>query len=169
MNIALLPTVPLTFAFAAALLLFPDAVADPDPPAADEPLDGMVFAGRIGPADDPDLADHLYFENGRFWSGECVRCGFEPGVYWVRRTAGGIAFRGVLESADRGTFTYEGMVRGGRVDVSIHWRHERWYWTIDRNLRFVGEIVEGEAAGMTLEQARALAGGSEPRPDRCPS
>lgn len=160
---------PAALVAAAALLLVADAAGDPGSPPASGPLDGMIFAGRIGPADDPDLDDHLYFENGRFWSGECVRCGFEPGVYWVRRTGSGIAFRGVLRSAHRGTFTYEGLVSGDTIEVSIHWRHERWYWTIDRDLRFVGKAVTGKAAGMTLEEARARANGDQPRPDRCPS
>lgn len=139
-----------------------------DAPAAGGLLDGMVFAGRIGPADNPDLADYLYFDEGRFWSGECVRCGFEPGVYWIRYTSDGIAFRGVLKSSDRGTFTYEGLIQGDVIDVFIRWRHERWYWTIDRELRFVGERLRGTSVGMSIEEARALADG-EPRPDGCPS
>lgn len=143
--------------------------AHSDPPAAGGPLDGMVFSGRIGPVDNPDLTDHLYFENGRFWSGQCVHCGFEPGVYWIRRTGEGIAFRGVLQSAERGTFTYSGLVKGDSVEVSIHWRQERWYWTIDRELRFVGRRVAAETAGMTLEEANALVSREGPRPNRCPS
>jgi len=139
-----------------------------DTPAAGGPLDGMVFAGRIGPAGDPDLTDYLYFDDGRFWSGECVRCGFEPGVYWTRYTGDGIAFRGVLKSADRGWFTYEGLIQGSEIDVSIRWQQERWYWTIDRELRFVGERTRETSDGMSLEEARTLAG-DQPRPDRCPS
>lgn len=129
----------------------------------------MVFAGRIGPADAPDLPDYLYFEGGRFWSGECVRCGFEPGKYRVRHLDDGIVFRGVLKSADRGTFVYEGRIRGDKIDVAINWRHERWYWTIDRDLRFVGKRLHDESRAMSLEKALRLAGGGAPRPDRCPS
>ncbi len=142
---------------------------DPDTSAAGGPLDGMVFEGRIGPADNPDLSDRLYFEDGKFWSGECARCGFEPGVYWIRRVDGGIAFRGVLRSPERGRFTYEGFVRDGEIEVSIDWRHERWYWTIERELRFVGQRVTGERSAMTLRDARALAQRSNPGADRCPS
>lgn len=155
---------------AAVLLLALDARAEElDTSAAGGPLDGMVFEGRIGPADNPDLSDRLYFENGKFWSGECTRCGFQPGVYWVRRVDGGVAFRGTLQSPDRGRFLYEGFVRDGEIEVSINWRHERWYWTIDRELRFVGQVVAGERPAMTVEEARALALGRHPRPDRCPS
>lgn len=154
---------------ALALFLVLDASAgDPDTSSASGPLDGMVFAGHLGPADNPDRADRLYFDEGKFWSEECTRCGFEPGTYWVRHVDGGIAFRGVLQSADVGRFTYEGFMRDGRIDVSINWVHERWYWTIDRDLRFVGEAVTGETAGMTIDEAWALANG-EPRSDRCPS
>lgn len=160
---------PILVAVSAWLFLSGAAAMDPGPPSGNGPLDGMVFAGQIGPADNPDRADHLYFADGQFWSGECVRCGFEPGVYWVRHTADGIAFRGVLESAERGTFTYKGMVRDGRIDVSINWRHERWYWTIDRDLRFIGELVSGGTAGMTIDEARAMAGGDQARGENCPS
>lgn len=155
---------------ALALFLVLDAAADGSGSSmASGPLDGMVFAGRIGPADNPDVADRLYFDDGKFWSYGCTRCGFDPGAYWVRHVDGGIAFRGVLQSAGRGRLNYQGFVRDGKIDVSINWLHERWYWTIERDLRFVGEAVTGETAGMTLEEARSLANGSEPRSDRCPS
>lgn len=154
----------------AFLLAWNAAAKDQDPSVAGGPLDGMVFVGLIGPADNPDVSDRLYFENGKFWSGECIRCGFEPGVYWTRRVDGGIAFQGTLESPDRGSFAYEGFVRdGGKIEVSINWRHERWYWTIDRELRFVGEAATGETVGMTLEEASALANRRVPVPESCPS
>jgi hypothetical protein len=154
---------------AALLVALQTRADDPDTFTASGPLDGMVFEGRIGPADNPDLSDRLYFEDGKFWSGECTRCGFEPGAYWVRRVDGGVAFRGTLQSAERGRFIYEGFVRDGEIEVSIDWRHERWYWTIDRELRFVGRLATGERPAMSPEDARALAQQSNPESDRCPS
>lgn len=163
-------TLPAALVLAAALLLALQTRADdPGTATASGPLDGMVFEGRIGPADNPDLSDHLYFEDGKFWSEECTRCGFEPGVYWVRHVDGGVAFRGTLRSADRGRFVYEGFVRDDEIEVSIDWHHERWYWTIDRELRFVGQLVTGERPAMKPRDARSLAQRSNPASDRCPS
>lgn len=153
----------------AILLYFPATTAAESGGNTRGPLDGMVFKGHIGPADSVDLPDKLYFEGGRFWSGECVRCGFEPGVYWLRYLDNGIAFRGVLHSAERGTFTYEGRIRGDEIDVTINWQHERWYWTIDRELHFVGKRLQDVSTTMSLEEARHLARSGAPRPERCPS
>jgi len=161
-------TAPVVLLATAVLLYCVDGIASETGGNAEGPLDGMVFKGHIGPADSPDVPDTLHFEQGRFWSGECVRCGFKPGIYRVRHLDDGIAFRGVLQSEDRGTFTYEGRIRGDEIDVAINWRHERWYWTIDRDLRFTGRRLEDASAAMSLNEARDLAG-SGTRPDRCPS
>ena len=107
-------------------------------------LDGRVFEGVIGPAENPDLEDRLHFEDGQFWSGICTRCGFVPGPYSAERSDRGIAFTGVLESEDRGLFRYEGVVSAdGRVDVDITWERRRWYWTNTREIVFRGEAVPG--------------------------
>ncbi|MDZ7839214.1 MAG: hypothetical protein U5R46_00105 [Gammaproteobacteria bacterium] len=163
-------TVPTILIVGAALLIALQTRAeDTDTSAAAGPLDGMVFEGLIGPTENPDLNDRLYFQDGKFWSSECIRCGFEPGAYWVRRVNGGIAFRGTLQSPDRGRFRYEGFVRDGEIEVSIDWRQERWYWTVDRQLRFEGQLVAGERPAMTLGNARALALRGNSGSGRCPS
>lgn len=136
---------------------------------AQGPLDGMAFVGKIGPAGDPDLDDVLYFEDGHFWSKACTRCGFAPAPYWVRKVAEGIEFRGVLESPERGRFHYLGRVHDGRITVQINWRHERWYWSIDRDLSFRGKLARTGAEEMTLDAARATARSRPPEPDECPS
>lgn len=44
-------------------------------------LDGKAYLGMIGPTENPDLPDGLYFDDGHFWSDICTRCGFIPGAY----------------------------------------------------------------------------------------
>ena len=93
-------------------------------------LDGRVFDGMIGPAENPDLQDSLHFDGGFFWSDICTRCGFLPGPYLAQSTAEGISFSGTLESESRGQFQYEGLVRDdGKIEVLIKWEKKRWYWT----------------------------------------
>lgn len=116
---------------------------DGSDPEARGPLDGMVFRGEFGPADAPaDRMDRLHFNEGKFWSGNCVPCGFPPGAYWVRRVRETIHFRGTMHSAESGTFTYRGRVEDGRISATIHWRKERWYWTIERAFHFQGHAVQ---------------------------
>jgi len=127
--------------------------------AASGPLDGLAFVGTFGPAGEPaDLTDTLYFGDGRFWSENCVPCGFTPGVYWVRYGENGTHFRGRLQSPQSGLFTYEGVVRDdGRIEVDINWRKDRWYWSIDRDFRFVGDLVEPETAALAAAPAARAA------------
>jgi hypothetical protein len=83
-----------------------------------------------------------------------VPCGFEPGAYWVRQSGDGIHFQGTLESEQSGEFRYTGVVRDKRIDVDIHWRKKRWYWTIDRRFRFVGRLDQAEPPSAALEATR---------------
>ena len=131
-------------------------------------LDGMTFAGMFGPAGKPlDKADKLHFNDGQFWSAICIKCGFRPGAYWVRRSDDGLHFRGELKS-ERGLFTYYGRVDNGRIDVRINWRKERWYWTIDRDFRFEGALEQSRAAN-SAQNATAVAVSVGPeRPPHCP-
>jgi hypothetical protein len=107
---------------------------------AEAVLDGHSFSGMIGPVENPDLADTLYFDDGHFWSGICTRCGFVPGVYEAEETPDGLRFKGTLESDSRGRFDYEGLVRNdGTIRASITWERRRWYWTSQRELTFIGK------------------------------
>jgi len=136
-----------------------------DAAAAHGPLDGMRFVGDFGPKGEAaDREDTLYFADGKFWSKNCVPCGFSPGPYWVRYTEDGIHFKGELRSPESGRFFYSGVVQDGRLEVSINWRKERWYWTIDRDFRFEGELVPVTPVGGMPSAARvAMAAASEPR------
>lgn len=117
-------------------------------------LDGRVFSGVIGPAENPDLADSLHFSDGYFWSDICTRCGFVPGVYTSEETPDGIRFTGVLESDSRGQFDYTGLARhDGTMEVTIQWERKRWYWTSRREIVFQGTLEAGTQAA-TLIQIR---------------
>ena len=125
-------------------------------------LDGRAFSGMIGPAENPDLEDRLYFDQGHFWSEICTRCGFVPGAYLARETAQGIAFSGVLESDSRGTFTYQGLVASdGKISVTIDWRKERWYWTSERRIVFQGKALP-QSVPADLEATLIRMGGLDP-------
>lgn len=132
------------------------------------PLDGMRFVGTIGPDGQPGIEDTLYFGDGQFWSQSCVRCGFAPGFYWVRFIEGAIHFQGELESAERGRFTYSGVVRDGQVIAHIKWRHRRWYWSINRDFVFRGDLVETATTASAVSAARQ-ARAADPRRDDCNS
>jgi len=132
-------------------------------------LDGMAFVGKIGPAGAPDMDDALYFEDGHFWSQACTRCGFAPGPYWYRHIGDAIEFHGVLESEERGRFSYLGIVRDGRISASINWRHDRWYWSIDRDLSFDGDLADANDAALDLGAARRTAEQDPENPEICPS
>lgn len=133
--------------------------------AAHGPLDGMRFVGTFGPQGEPaDRNDTLYFADGQFWSKQCVPCGFAPGPYWVRHTEDGIRFKGELESPESGRFFYSGVVQDERLTVAINWRKERWYWTIDRDFWFEGELAPAiPVGGMPSATRVAMAAASEPR------
>ncbi|MFV2052246.1 hypothetical protein [Aliiroseovarius sp. YM-037] len=125
-------------------------------------LDGRVFTGMIGPAENPDLSDSLYFDNGHFWSDICTRCGFVPGTYEAEATTDGVRFKGILESESRGQFGYDGLVKSdGTIRVSITWERRRWYWTTNREIVFIGQISTApESASLTETRQTMLS--SEP-------
>lgn len=132
--------------------------------SASGPLDGMVFAGKFGPEGNPDLDDELRFQDGKFWSSICVKCGFLPGDYWVRTVGDSILFRGEL-AGERGTFTYAGRIVDGEIDVAINWTNDRWYWSINRNLAFKGSLKE---TGIAISAQQAIQIAAEATPELNP-
>lgn len=159
-SVAALPVVALlVVAMVCAPPLAADSLLDPDQARSSGPLDGMAFEGKLGPADENGdrKNDTLFFRNGHFWSRICVPCGFLPGRYWVHRAADAIHFRGQLQSPESGTFLYTGVVRDGRISVSIDWTKERWYWTVNREFRFEGTLRDLGESFATLDTAKATA------------
>jgi len=137
------------FLFVTTFVLAEDATIESGP------LDGMVFAGKIGPIEHPDTDDELHFSNGKFWSKTCTRCGFQPGHYWVRKEGDITHFRGELVS-ERGTFVYFGKIKDGKVEAKIKWAIKRWYWTINRDFAFNGSLTAGKTA-LTANKASQIA------------
>lgn len=132
------------------------------------PLDGMVFVGMIGSAEDPDYAEELHFNNGYFWSKHCLSCGYMPGPYWVRIEGGTIHFRGELSRVDSSVFEYTGQVSDGKIEVDVRWRKERWYWSIDQMLYFAG-VLEPARGAVQIDDAGQLATSAraDPLPQWC--
>lgn len=125
-------------------------------------LDGKVFVGMIGPAENPDLSDSLSFNEGHFWSDICTRCGFVPGPYRAEETEDGIVFSGTLESESRGRFEYKGTVsEDGTILASIQWERRRWYWTSKREILFLGALSASEPI-VSLSEIRQQMQTSDP-------
>lgn len=140
-----------------ALTLLPSAWA-----MASELLDGSAFVGTIGPVENPDLSDRLYFHDGHFWSDICLRCGFEPGPYSAETTNDGVKFTGTLKSESRGQFDYEGIIRGdGSIQVTINWERRRWYWTSRREIAFRGQLSSSTEL-VSLEATRGHKNAADP-------
>lgn len=109
------------------------------------PLDGQTFDAGIVPQADgagpaEPLLDQLFFANGMFSSKICERYGFVPGAYWVRGTPDAIEFQAVLHSPTDGTMEWQGTVTGGKLDGTMRWTRDRWYWTIKAEHRISGEL-----------------------------
>ena len=123
-------------------------------------LDGLDFLGMLKSTDGSiSLDDTMHFRDGHFWSTGCTKCSFMPGAYWTRRRGEAIEFRGALESPERGRFDYNGTIEAGKIEATIHWRKERWYWTIDRDYVFQGRISDTLVSEISLQRARMRATG----------
>lgn len=105
-------------------------------------LDGMAFKGMLGPLENRDVPDVLYFKDGKFWSQSCTQLGFAPAPYWTRIVGNEVEFRGFLDSPERGRFSFLGRVNKDHAKVDINWRRDRWYWSIERQMRFEGTLSE---------------------------
>lgn len=120
------------------------------------PLDGLEFdAGIVRQKDREDpvepLLDRLFFAKGMFSSKICERYGFVPGPYWVRGTKDEIHFTAVLQSPTDGTMEWRGTVKSGRLDGTMRWTRERWYWTIEAEHRISGELSSPPSAPNELD------------------
>ena len=109
------------------------------------------------------IEDSLHFRGGFYWSKGCIACSFAPGPYSARAVEGGVEFTGVLESPERGVFSYAGLVTETGLVAEIGWRRERWYWTLERGFRFEG--VSARLPEADLDAAFERAGA--PRDPAC--
>ena len=149
------PVFPFAAAVAFAAILFTATTFAKDtatPIVASGPLDGMVFIGRVGPEGKPGFDEELHFNNGRFWTKNCIRCGYQPGIYWVRKAGNSIEFKGELQKKNGSKFRYIGRIADGHAQVTVLWSKDRWYWSIERTLIFSGKLASTRAA-MDAEMA----------------
>lgn len=135
---------------------FAQAVAESSQSAAFAPLDGFEFdAGIVRQGDSAapaePLLDRLFFANGMFSSKICERYGFVPGAYWVRGTPDAIEFSAVLLSPTDGIMEWKGTVTDGKLDGTMRWTRERWYWTIEAEHRISGQIATQPSASGTSD------------------
>lgn len=103
-------------------------------------LESRRFVGFLQALGDADPEKDAYtFKDGEFVSEGCLKWGFSPAPYWVRRDKDGLHFLAELSSPEHGTMRYEGVFDGKEVKGSVKWKKERWYWTMERDYRFTGK------------------------------
>ena len=119
-------------------------------------LDSMIFVGVIGPPDSMDYPEELHFNDGQMWTKNCAECGFQPAPYWTRQIGENVHFVSTLTSASGSTFTYNGIVQAGSVQVQVQWTKKRWYWSLERALIFKGNRALARQATLP-EQVGAMA------------
>lgn len=102
-------------------------------------LDGTRFKGVTGEqGKGKDHEDTISFEDGMFRSLDCEGWGFGPAPYRVEKVGDTYHFTATLSSPERGRLEWQGVVTGDAAEATFHWRHERWYWDIDRQYWFKG-------------------------------
>jgi hypothetical protein len=108
-------------------------------------LDGKTFAGlngEKGGALDPDEAEEIVFENGRFISTTCNRYNFSDAPYSASQLDDGIHFQAVTLSPTHGKIEWWGIVHGDQAEITFTWTKERWYWDTHREYWFKGSLKQ---------------------------
>lgn len=106
-----------------------------------DPLDGLQFQGETGEKGKGEHhKDTITFKNGQFRSIDCEEWGFEPAPYTYRKVGNTYQFSATLPSEKRGMLAWEGVITGYKAEASFRWFHKRWYWTIDREYWFKGNL-----------------------------
>jgi hypothetical protein len=105
-------------------------------------LQGARFAGslRVQHQTEAD-AEVLTFKDGEFSSSVCLKYGYPPAPYWVRRDTEGLHFLATLRNPENGTIRFEGVFDGETMRATALWTKERWYWTVKQTLVFTGRPV----------------------------
>ena len=119
------------------------AAVTPAPAGGAGPLDGLTFSSRIGGADGTNPVDDLLvFRDGMFLSTECERrCDYPASPYYVRRDAGTLEFLSESRCPNKdATIVWRGIVRDGVIRGEAVWTVNRWYWTVQKTLRFEGRL-----------------------------
>ncbi|MBZ2169916.1 MULTISPECIES: hypothetical protein [Marinobacter] len=107
-------------------------------------LDGASFAGVLWEltASYEGDADWLVFSDGRLVSQACQDYGFEGAEYRAFREDGLVHFEATAVSPKHGTMVWKGIRNGNRIEASVVWTKERWYWwDLRREYLFTGHHI----------------------------
>ena len=108
-------------------------------------LDGKTFTGFNGEKGqplDPNEAEEIVFDNGRFISTTCNRYNFSDVVYSASQDGDSIHFQAVTLSPTHGKIAWQGTVHGDQAEVTFVWTKERWYWNTHREYWFKGSLQQ---------------------------
>jgi hypothetical protein len=109
------------------------------------PLDGMTFAGELGPEGKPkDVTDVFVFSDGTFVSRECEsRCDYPARAYFINETENGTEFVSNTKCPYKDAeITWHGTVQDDRISGTAIWTMRRWYWTVTNRFEFEGTLSE---------------------------
>ena len=111
-------------------------------------LDGKAFAGTIGPVAERSVEDRFVFADGKFLSEECRRlCNYPARAYFTRESDGGIEFYSETRCPGQNSrIVWRGRVEGTSITGVSIWQSRRWYWSVERELAFSGELSESGPA-----------------------
>ena len=108
-------------------------------------LDGKTFTGFNGEKGqqlDPNEAEEIVFENGRFISTTCNKYNFSDVAYSASQAGDSIHFQAVTLSPTHGKIAWQGTVHGDQAEVTFVWTKERWYWNTHREYWFKGSLKQ---------------------------
>jgi len=108
-------------------------------------LDGKTFTGFNGEKGqqlDPNEAEEIVFENGRFISTTCNKYNFSDVAYSASQAGVSIHFQAVTLSPTHGKIEWQGTVHGDQAEVTFVWTKERWYWNTHREYWFKGSLKQ---------------------------
>jgi hypothetical protein len=108
-------------------------------------LDGKTFTGLNGEKGqplDPDEAEEIVFDNGRFISTTCNKYNFSDAAYSASKVGSSTHFQAVTLSPTHGKIVWQGTVHGDQAEVTFVWTKERWYWNTHREYWFKGSLKQ---------------------------
>jgi len=106
-------------------------------------LDGKTFTGFNGEKGrqlDPNEAEEIVFDNGRFISTTCNKYNFSGAAYTASQAGDSVHFQAITLSPTHGKIAWQGTVHGDQAEVTFVWTKERWYWNTHREYWFKGSL-----------------------------
>ena len=114
-------------------------------------LDGKSFSGELGLLGEPALTkDLLEFSDGMFVSKKCEeQCGYTSAPYWMREVEDGVEVLSETPCLNSdATIVWRGTIRDNKIEGTFLWTSKRWYWTIEKEFWFNGELVESKVTAV---------------------